>query len=130
MVICEDRCSKSVRELAAEHGWILIEGIDSIPAMHACIAIEPESVCVELIRHSTSVPSLIRVLAECDSVDLLACYHPHAGDQFAKNLSRQGVRVITDDQELKKWARYTSKLAPSQQTTPARIGSRSRSEHR
>jgi len=124
MVVCEDRCSEGIRELAKNHGWILVEGIGTIAAMHTCVAVEPTSVCIEMVRTSKSVPDLLRMLAECDSIDQLSCFRPKAPDRIVHDLSMLGVRVLTDPREVSEWFCHTD----THETTPKAdsIGNRAR----
>lgn len=103
LLICEERCTDSFRTLASENGWALLEGVGSVPATRACVAMGPERVCVELIRPARIAPDIIRRLGAIDSVGQIACYVPRVSPLLERDLRRLGASVLTTVREAECW---------------------------
>lgn len=103
MLICPQRCSDALRAMAGKHGWALLEGIGSIPAVHACVAIEPEQVCVEFVRTPRAVPDILRRLGSLSSVRRVGCLMPGVGGELEGSLVRLGVSVLGSVEEAERW---------------------------
>ena len=107
MLICEERCSDGFRDLAAKHGWGLLEGIGSITALHACVAIEPDQVCVELVDAPRSVPDIVRRLAALDSIGRVGCLIPGLSRRLESSVVGLGAAALTTVEEAEDWLSST-----------------------
>lgn len=103
LLICEQRCSEAFRELAAKHSWALLEGIEPDPAIHACVAIEPGRVCVELVNATRMMPEIVRRLASLDSVARVGCLIPGISRGQETSIVGFGATVLTSIGEAEDW---------------------------
>jgi hypothetical protein len=103
LLICQERCSEAFRELAARHNWTLLEGIGADPALHACVAIEPDRVCVELVNAARMMPDLVRRLASLDSVACVGCLVPALSRSVESSLAGFGATVLSTIEEAEDW---------------------------
>jgi len=103
MLICEQRCSEEFRQLAAKHGWGLLEGIGSDHAVHACVAIEPVRVCVELVNAPRLMPDIVRRLATLDSVGRVGCLAPRLLRGLESSIVELGAIALGSIAEAEDW---------------------------
>lgn len=103
LLISEQRCSEELRSLATKYGWPVLEGIDSTPAIHACVAMEPKSVCVEYTKPLRTVPELLRRLSALQSIDRVACLIPNISTALEQSLASIGTQTFTSTDCVAKW---------------------------
>lgn len=103
LLISEERCSEELRSLATRYGWPLLEGIDAISAIHACVAMQPNSVCVEYDKPLSSVTELLRRLSALQSVDRVACLIPSTSTVPEQALALIGTQAFTSADCAAQW---------------------------
>ena len=103
LLISEQRCSEELRSLAIRYGWPVLEGIDTTPAIHACVALEPTSVCVEYTKPLRTVPELLRRLSALHSIDRVACLIPDISPILEQSLASIGTQAFTSTDCVVKW---------------------------
>ena len=103
LLLSHGRCSDELRTLAENHGWPILEGVDPIRGIHACVAIEPKRVCVEYTEPIRTAPDLIQRLAALQSIDHVACYVPCVSPALEQSLASLGAQALTSASDLSSW---------------------------
>jgi len=126
LLLSHGRCSDELRALATSQDWPILEGVDSTRGIHACVAIEPGSVCVEYLESINSVPDLITRLSELNSIGRVACLVPSVSPMLERSLALIGAQALTSTNDLSSWMGLceqglmtrTGHQCPPQRTSP------------
>lgn len=117
MLLSHERCSDTLRVLATNHGWPILEGVDSIRGIHACVAMEPRRVCVEYKGPIQSVPDLIQRLSALQSIEHVACFVPCVSPMLEQSMASFGAQALTSTSDLISWMSQCEQDMTGQSTT-------------